>query len=309
MPYLIVKSTKTILKKEKTMATAIDVVTLFHALSALEDEFLGKDRMWEGKNTDQKYILGLYAKNKALLSKLKGLKSKASIEWQVLNDFLKKDHFDPMFDEPFEGIGAVSILDMLVKWLYTASLVEIYGKDQQFHTGFEIPEVGREAFKVGNQHLARLKTKSGDFLWLVTTEAQPQSPFALVRYAFSTMEMAREPDRLVTTVQVPEVDFDIKPDIRFVVGVSTHDKNDAYWYIAQAKQQFKLRINKEGAHAKVSTGLVAKRGGPMPDEPQPLVFNKPFVGWFTQKAAPNLPIAIFYADYSCWKHTTGLNLR
>src|SRR5512146_1506006 len=110
---------------------AIDVVTVFHALEALENSFLGRDRAWRTGNTLQTVVFELYKRNKGLLSKLTGLKAKASVDWMELNNYLTANKFDPMFDGPLNGIGAVSILDLLVEWLKEARVCEIYANHSQ----------------------------------------------------------------------------------------------------------------------------------------------------------------------------------
>jgi hypothetical protein len=285
---------------------AIDVATIFYAINQLEKDFLGINRYWNTYNVDQKVVFELYQQYKNVLGSLKNLKAKASIDWEVLNKYLTDNGFDKMFSGPLEGIGAVSILDMLVEWLKRAEICNIYGNDGQFHVGFEIPVNGRDAYIINGNNVVRLKTKSGDSLWLTMPEKAPNYLMSLVRIAFTTMSQEHMSDHLVTTVRVPEIVFDIKPDISFLVCSDTHDANGQYWFISQAYQQFKLKMNRKGARVQVATGLAMRKGGAMADEPQPLVFNRPFVGWFTQTAAPLLPIAIFYADYNSWQGTESL---
>ncbi len=288
------------------MATqAIDVTTIFHALHTLENAYLGADRKWGTKNQNQIVVFELYRQYKGMLSALANLKAKASTDWEELNRFLTDSGFDPMFNGPLEGIGVVSILDMLIEWLKQAALCEIYGRDNRTHAGFEIPQGGHTVFTVEGSQVASLLTKSGDKLWLTMPNTTPTSPMDLIRIAFTTMSKGHSRVGNISTVQVPEVDFNMKPDISFLVGADTHDESDQYWYISEAYQQFMLRINKEGARVKVATGMAMRKGIDL-DEPRPLVFNRPFIGWFTQVSAPRLPIAIFYADYDCWKKAGNL---
>ncbi len=284
---------------------AIDVTTIWHALNKLERVFLGANRIWGTKNQQQVVVFELYRRYKEVLNRLNYLKAEASTDWRELNHFLTENGFNEMFTGPLGGIGAVSILDMLVEWLEKANHCEIYGYDGQTHVGFEIPEIGRDVYKVEglNSPLARIKTKSGDSLWLTMPTKEPNGPLDMIGVAFTTMAANLEPAKNITTVKLPEVDFDIKPDISFLCGADTHDTSGQYWYIDQAYQQFKLRINRDGAHVKVATGISMRKGISM--GPSPLIFNKPFIGWFTQKDT-NLPIAIFYADYDCWKAVEDL---
>lgn len=287
---------------------ALDVSTIFHALSVLEAEFLGKERKWRTHNPTQEYLFELYAENKKALELLKGLIAKASTDWTVLNAFLQEHGFDPMFERPLDGIGAVSILDMMVKWLNGAFNTTIHS-DRKDYPGFEIPHEGHETFEcdhMGFEWMTSLKTESGDSLWLAMPDQEPRDAEDLLTMAFSAMECDRRPKELVSTVSLPEVEFDIKPDLGFLIGADTTSNSGEYWYVSEAHQQFKFRMNKEGARAKVATGIGMLRGG-VSNEPRPLIFYKPFLGWFTQKAAPTLPIAVFYADRDSWKKAGDLD--
>lgn len=288
------------------MATkAVDIVTIFHALNVLENNFLGKDRVWKTDNDFQWRVFELYTSHKEKLGKLKGLKALASKDWRELNRFLVKNQFDPMF-EPFVGIGAASILDMVVEWLKKASTCQIYANQREY-PGFEIPKGGHIVYDPSGtdfRWVAALATKSGGALWLALPEKQPEDELALINMAFSAMSGILRPRNDISTVQIPEIDFDIKPDLQKICGAETYDQKGKYWFISQAKQQFKLRMNKEGAHVKVATAIAMERG--ISFGPHPLIINRPFMGWFTQPGAPSLPLAIFYVDYDCWKKAGDL---
>ncbi len=287
---------------------AIDVTTIFRAFKELEDEFLGSNRSWTPKNEEQEFVFKLYDRFRDVLDLLEGLKAKASTDWETLNKFLVDDSFSPMFNDPLDGIGVVSILDMLVKWLMEARICQIQGMDKQEHLGFEIPKGGRNINLVGGlaSPLVRLSTKSGDSLWLTMPKKKPTGSMDLLRSAFSSMNKVHVPDVSYTSVRVPELSFDLRPNISFLQGAGTIDDRERDWYIDKAKQQFKLKISREGARVKVATGLDVVRAYSMATRPIPLVFNRPFIGWFTQTRVPNLPIAIFYADYDCWQEAGDL---
>ncbi len=289
------------------MATmAMDVITIMDALHTLEKEHLGYDRAWGTYNNTQGWFFELYARFKGLVGQLHNLKAKASVDWLVLNEFLTANGFDPMFDEPLDGIGAVSILDMLVEWLYQASLCNIHGKDGKTHDGFAIPAEGVEFFKVGTfEHpLARLKTKSGDSLWLMMFDAL-SSPADLVKFAFMVMDLQHSRTARYAGAELPMVDFNLKPDISWLEGADTTEDDGTPWYIYQASQQFKFRMNEEGARAKVASGVGVRKCA---IGPGPLHFNQPFAGWFTQDSiAPVLPIAVFYAGSDSWKKAGSIH--
>lgn len=279
----------------------IDITTIFHALWELENRFLGPDRTWETKNPAQKELFNLYKRHRSGIPSLRHLKAKISPDWQTLNRFLQDNGFDPMFYQPLNGLGIVSILDMLIEWLVEAAIGEIAGRDGRLYEGFVIPEPGGEVFELeGLAHpLVRLRTRSGDSLWLTIPESPPGTPFELLRIPFSLQEASRRPAGMISTIQIPTVQFDRKPDISFLKGAVTFDQRGQSWIIDEAHQQFILRIDREGAHIQAATGLSVR--GMISDEPQHLVFDRPFCGWFTQADAPDLPLGVFYADFDVWR--------
>jgi len=286
------------------MATrALDVTTIMKCLRELEESFLGQNREWKTENEGQQRIFAWYSRFKDLLPKVRGLKAKASRKYDELNDFLTAEGFEPMFD-PFEGIGVASILDKLINWAGgTATLCEIYGRDQKTYPGFELPPDGVNIYQVSQGFLAELKTKSDDTLWLLLPKSgSTLSDLDMVQMAFDVMTENRRIAHMREGVQIPKLDFYVKPDLGFLLNASTTDLDGVLWYISQAFQMFKMRMNEKGARVKVATGIVMKS---LSMGPSKLVFDQPFYGWWTQKGLEELPMAVFYADYDSWKEPAG----
>jgi hypothetical protein len=197
---------------------------------------------------------------------------------------------------------------MIVEWLHGASICTVQGQDGNFHAGFAIPSKGAQLFEVENfGEVVRIFTKSGDSLWLHMPKHTPQKTADLINLAFGVMDSKRAPGQDdFGEVQIPQVDFSMRPDISFMKKAWMRDKQGRPWEIEEAIQQFKLRMNKEGAHVRAATALVL-RALSVPSQ-NAVTFDQPFIGWFTQKNVPTLPIAIFFADYDSWKATTDLNI-
>lgn len=283
---------------------ALDLATIGHALATLEEVFLGPDTVWRTFNYEQARMFAWYREHREQLKVLAGLKALASTDYNQLNDFLEKNGFERLFD-PFDGIGAASILDMLIEWLrvYPTTTVEAYdGKTWREFPAFTVDAAGVEVYEVEgfDYPLARLLTTTGDSLWLMMVYQSPASGLDLASMA---MVMARanrsiHPDYTLGAV-VPMAELDLKPDLSWLLGASTEDD----WVITQAFQMFKLRITSRGARVKVATGIALERS--LSFEPEPLVFNQPFIGFFTQKGQDDLPLAAFYAAPDVWREPMG----
>ena len=285
---------------------ALDLVTMGHALDTLEQAF-PQGCAWWGATTDQQMFLKWWLTNRHNIPMLSGLEALASREASVLNDFLVKRGFEPQFD-PFdpEGFGAVSILDMLVKWLQPAAQATIGTRADRGWVNFpafQIPKNGAIIHRAEGftSPLVELLTESGDSLWLMMLD-EPWNGLELAMTADRLFDQPLQPDNTWSGVVVPKIELQIEPDLSWMLGVYFEALPDDYFRIVQAFQQFKFRMNEEGARAKVATGFSATRGISL--APQPLRIDRPFIGFFTQKGLP-LPIAAFYADYDCWGEPDG----
>lgn len=289
------------------MAThALDIVTILKCIKEAEDKFLGEGRKWGTKDEKQTLIFKWYAKYKNVLNKIIGLDAKASEDARELNDFLKSKGFAPMFHElTSNDIGVASILDKLVKWLQgTAQLVDIVAENRQTYPGFELPKEGTRIFETSRGLLAELKTRSNDTLWLLLpSRGIALEGLEMVKMAFELMSQEHAPARYYAGAKIPMLDFEVKPNINFMNGVDTYDQQGAYWFIAQAFQAFKMRMDEEGARVKVATGMRLFTAS-IPVKVK-LVFNRPFYGWWTQDGLEELPIAVFCVDYDSWRKPAG----
>ncbi len=293
------------------MATrALDIITIMHALDILSEEIGANE--WQTTNPQQRRMFEWYRSLRPTLAKVKNLKAKASRFYEELNKFLTDDGFDPMV-EPFDpetGLGVVSILDMLVEWLHgPGELVEIQTAAGT-KPGFEIPSNGVHVFELAGYPglLVNPLTKGENSLWLYLTESRGFEGLDMVQHAMRIMSAPRgiaggNDYPTYGAAHIPMIDFDIKPDIDWLQGAVA--KTDAVPFrIDQAAQQFKLRMNEEGARVKVATVVVAEVFS-MGGTSLTLIVDQPFYGWWTQKAVPTLPMAVFFADFESWKKPEG----
>jgi hypothetical protein len=286
---------------------ALDLVTMGHALRELEETHLGSCT-WASHGLEQAEFVTWYATHRDELAKLSGLEALASPNYIVLNSFLQARGF-PALLEHFDGLGVVSILDMLVEWLQKADVTEIQGYDSKLgyttHPAFQIGASGVDVYVIAgrSEPLVSLSTKSGHKLWL-TMARQPGTDLDLVFTAQGLLTARKAPHPHWTVgVTVPMLEMEVEPDISWMAGLDTISPRDGYHAIVQARQVFKLRANEVGARAKVATAFATTRGGS--PRPRPLVFDQPFIGFFTQPGCDTVPVAVFYADKDSWHTPAG----
>jgi hypothetical protein len=297
------------------MATrALDVVTVFHALITLGDR-IGAKR-WDAVNDEQARVLAMLDTHRESIARITGLDALASNLYQELNKFLTDRKFAPMVDpfDPSDNIGVVSVLDKLVKWLSgPGEVIEIPSANGKL-PGFKLPAQGVRVYSVAGydeSYLVELLTKSHDTLWLFTNPDQTLDGLDLVRLSMEVMSRRRAIASLgrmgggtprFAGAQIPMVDFDIHPDLGWLLGACATTEKQGAWTIVQAKQQFKMRMDETGARVKVATALVGFRCA-IPRS-VPFVVDRPFYGWWTQKGI-DLPMAAFFADWDSLKKPAG----
>src|SRR3989337_4119247 len=295
--------------KRRHMSTqAFDAVTIFKCLAQLEAQFLGENREWEPQNDEQERLFTLYQQMKDYLAQIRGLKAKGSKFYTELNDFLVEEGFSPMFQpfNPEDSVGVATVLDKMVEWFVEAELVNITAQNGREYPGFEIPKQGVSIYTTNYGTLAELYTKSEDTVWLLLPTAnQPDLlGFNLFETAVKVMSEEGSINHHFSGIQIPKVDLDVTPDLNFLLRARTFDTNDVPWRVTQAFQRFKFRMNENGARAKVTTGIAVTMEAFFA-KPDPLILDRPFLGWFTQKGLELLPMAVFWADYDSWKEPSG----
>ncbi len=298
---------------------ALDVVTIGHAFSVLDGVL--KTTGWRPKNPQQEWFFEWYGKNREKIARIKGLEALASQYYEKLNEFLVAHKFDPMV-EPFDpdlGLGVVSILDKLVQWRNgPGALVDIRGTSGAMLPGFELPRNGVNIFEVAGypgSYLLELLTQSDDTLWLFVHGDTSLDGLDLVRLSLDVMSQSRKTPMSTgfharssgyptfAGAQIPMLDFNIKPKLDWLLDADTHTAAGEYYFVTQAAQQFKMRMDETGARVKVATVIVTMRG--MSEEPRVFVVNGPVYGWWTQKGFEDLPMAAFFADLDALHKPAG----
>jgi hypothetical protein len=290
--------------KSNSRTLALDPVTMAKALTRLAGE-IDNGSTWETMSDHvQERFLTWYHQHKAEVEGLKNLKTEVGRDAAPLNKFLVDNGFEPMFREiAHGGYGAAAILDMLVEWRTKASPSRFFtheNDEEQVHEAFEMPSDGVEIFDVPGQRdkLVKIDTKDDSAVWIMMAD-QPEHGLDLLDLAMKTMASKKPRSYNSASVIVPMVDIATEVPLDWMLGV-----NCGSHYIEQAFQQFRVRMNEQGARAKVATGFATRECMIVAEEP--ITFDRPFAGWFTQEHS-ELPMALFYAAQDSWKSAGSLN--
>ncbi len=278
----------------------IDLITIIKCLIEAEENYLGPDRQWEAINSSQEKMLEWYRLFQSDVKLLEDLVSLATNDVTEANQFLTDNGFSIQLDPLPDPLAffIVSILDRLVNW-------EVTGEDHPIHTpeetypGFRL-EDGVDFFDIPNHpHLAaRLATKTGDYVWLTYAD-QELKGIELADKVVSLVKAPKNASFDFDGAVIPDVMIDQQPDISWLVGLFTFDDTPEKWFIAQALQQAKFAMNKEGARIKVATAVAMMRECAVIEKPD-LIFDRPFFLWIEGREGSKLPLGMMYVDTDSW---------
>jgi hypothetical protein len=279
---------------------AIDLLTLIHCLQ-LSEQFLGKGRTWKGLKPAQIQFLELYSQFGAEVEQLSFLKGMASRDITQVNAFLKEEGFDiqlnPVSDP--QGFGVASVLKLLMEWLEEGKEAQIYHK-RTAYPAFQLKsKQGVSFFHLPHYEdpLVSIETKTGERVCLMTAD-RPLSGLALADEILMLAKKRRDRARYGAVI-VPDVDLDVQPDVSWIQGLSTFDDQHQPWFVAQAGQQVKYRMNRFGAKIETGSMMSVMRGGSLEES---FAFDRPFYTWVEGQG--QVPLAMLYVDTDSWKATT-----
>lgn len=298
--------------KGDTMSTRTSTVyPVLGCLQAIED-FLGLHKpdlgpcSWTPKTNGQQAFLKKYGSNIRETKQLDFLTSAASWQTENINRFLREHGFTIQLtpsDEP--GAFAVAcILDVLLKW--------IAAKDTFLQSGnVSYPAIsikgedGVSAVALPNgNHLVSIRTKTDDVVSITMTSEPPPSVFGIPAKIYEVLEQAKDGYAVtVGSVTFPMVDLDVREDISFIVGLETGNG----YYIHEALQQTKYRMNEEGARAQSAAAMGARCC--MITAPEPklnIIIDKPFLLWI-RRPTTKLPVFSGYFEQDSWKRPANLD--
>lgn len=276
---------------------------IMQALQAAENYVGGNG--WTAANEQQRYFLDTFYSHTQYLSRFssKELQSWVSKNADELNAIAASRGFNIKL-QPFreDEFGALSILDILLKWQQPGTKTSIRYNNQSF----QAVKLPKHSTTITRTHdladwphpIASIYTQSQDVVHM-TIAHMPLEGFALVQtIAMLQKILAGESVDTHTRYEeliFPKVALDRQEDITWLKGIATGDQ----WQVGQALQQTKLSMDEVGAHVE-SAVMVSVLTSIQPQrEPMPVVIDKPFYLWIERPGCP-VPILYAYIDTDCW---------
>jgi hypothetical protein len=263
-------------------------LTMFPVLGCLKaaEEWLGKELYWNVVNDDQQEFMDLfYEKGMDGIPKLgEELRRKAAPDIDTINNWLAENGFEVKLtvDPGAGGFAVASILDVLVEWMKKGSRRKITNELGTFDGVKLKQDQGVTILQnaaVHNHPVARIATKSGDKVYMTPLDGLPDERFAIESRIRSIMLGLNHQDYRYEGVVFPMVNYDRQPDISFLHGLNTPTVAPGY-YVTQAVQQTKFRMNEVGARVESAAAMTMRRK--ITNVKEPLVIDQPFLLWIVR---------------------------
>jgi hypothetical protein len=260
---------------------------------------------WQTTNDTQQLFVQKYLAQFKEIEHFKPdeLKAWASKNYQELNDILAKEHFAIRLDPfPAHSFGVVAILDVMMAWRSPGNSKKITAKNTNVSYSAAQIEHGFTVFTSPHHAhpIACIQTKSGETAWFTIADA-PKNDFALLQH-IDSIKKNLQSDENYQSVIFPKIDLDQQPDISWLLRMAY-----AGYFIAQAKQQTKLKMNELGAHVQSAAAIAMMRSMP-PSDKKVLVIDQPFLFWI-EKPDVSIPVFAGYLDTDVWKDPGTLSME
>jgi hypothetical protein len=293
------------------------VLPILGCLKAAE-EFLATHRgwakinrkaKWTPTNEDQYQFLKRFSEAKALVDTLgDNLKRKADVDVKVINAWLREHKFTIQLNPESDPrtFAVASILDVLVEWVKEGTITSVYNPKGTF-PAVSLKEDGGMVVKYLNREIhpfpiARITTKSGDQVFMSIMDYMTSDTFAITTKVDELRKVTAKGKQHCDGVIFPMVDYDQVVDIDWIKGMETGSLSDDY-YIGQAIQQTKFRMNEKGARAKSAVAMTIRSRCMAPMDNWVRI-DKPFILWIER---PGVSIPLFTGVFAenVWKKPAG----
>ncbi|NQT49413.1 hypothetical protein HQ571_01825 [Candidatus Kuenenbacteria bacterium] len=259
--------------------------------------FLGPDRKWSFSNPSDKQRLFLASCIHAMkdVDLIPELEKIASLSHEEINSWLAEHDFQIAL-QPFgaDTFGVASILDVLVDWFRPGEEHTMH-TDSGIYTGAKLKSGFRLCNLPGHENkVVELQTKTGEKVYLMMGDA-PESELVMMKQVQEwTGQLVTSQDHASELV-FPAVKLDREEDISWLIKMRTASANGDPYYISEAVQQTKFRLDHLGAHVRSAAAMAMRCLG----FSTIYTINQPFYCWMMRDGL-ELPLFSAYLDRDVW---------
>jgi len=275
------------------------------ALTELET-ILGP-RVWVGINpTQEDFLSKAFLPGRDQLAALQGVDGLsmdylAATTAAPLNQFFKDHGFADIHFNEFSGneVGAASVMRAALQWAVSGFRTEIETPGGKTFSAFGLREDTVSFLSSYGRTVACLATTNEDLSVYITPfdgGSLPEKDTDLAPLARSLVAGA-EPTYSFEMLIMPMVDLDHRPDVSWLLGMRS-----VPWFVAQAIQQTRLKLNEFGFVTE-SAGGISTRKGPG----TPFCVQEPFLAWI-EYTGISQPLLVAHVTEEAWKDPGTLDL-
>jgi hypothetical protein len=269
------------------------------------EEFVGKTSEWGPVNDDQREFLDLFGEHIDGVDLLSSwLERRAGRDVAAINAWLRERGFDISLSEidDADGFAVASILDVLVEWLKEGTRTKL-DSGGVLYDGVKLKDGVRVCQHPGisRNPVVRISTRSGVTVCMSVAESEPEGRWGLLSL-IRGLQKVEASDYRYEGVVFPMVSYDRHEDISCFKGLGLVVPGRE-WFVSEAVQQTRFRMNEKGARAESAAAMTLKRCCVV--GPEPYVIDRPFVLWME---ADGLPLPLFAGVFAedVWKDPKGL---
>ncbi len=265
---------------------------------------VGTNRKWNAVNRQQKQFLEIFEIVRREVGLVSEIKTEASFDAAVLNEFLRSNGFSIQLD-PFgvDEFGIVAILKLLMEWLISGEAEDVITPEGKQYPGvLMMNEVPSYNVAGHTNPVISIPTKTQDIVYL-TMLGRPTDEFSMIttaRHFMTTKKRGRSLE-----VHFPMVDLDIKVELGWLKEMWTMPQSGPRLKVSQALRQTKVKMNEKGVRIEeaVAIGMVFEAAFVAPKRH---VINRPFLMW-VERPGLSLPLFVGYISEEDWKNPGSIN--
>lgn len=194
---------------------------------------------------------------------------------KVINAWLKEKGYDiRLREDGNDSFCVASVMDMLMEW------VEPGKETTVTRDGKNYPAVSlnkdSDAYVIngdGKTEVLKVPAKGGETVIMWMIDKEPVGPLGIADIV-ARMPSNLSKDDSYSKFVFPMIDINDTPDISWLCGMRTGEHAGA-WYISQAVQQTRFRMNERGARAQSAAAMMMSRGLTL--NSKTFVIDRPFM--------------------------------
>lgn len=294
-------------KVDNSRPPKTQTITAFPIIGCLvaAEEFLSSKLDWGTINDEQLEFMELFF-NQGVGGI--GEFTKDELKWIAnqdvgkVNSWIREHGFDVQLGENSDpgGFSVASILNILVEWMKEGQVRPIHNDKGRFDGVF----LNKGIRVMQNPHVhdhpvVRIKTKTEDRVYMTPIDGLPDERFALESKIRSIMVGLEHEDHRYEGVVFPMVEYDQEIDLSFLRGLQARKADGDSFFVSQAIQQTKFRMNQKGARVESVAAMSMKRS--ISRVTPPFIIDRPFMFWIMRESV-GMPLfgGIFAEDV--WKN-------